>query len=721
MPRELPAGIRHFTGRGGELKELTALLDRAGGETPAVLISAIGGTAGVGKTALAVQWAHRVADRFPDGQLYVNLRGYDPSQPMSAADALAGFLRSLGVPGPGIPAGEDERAACYRSLLAGKRMLVVADNAGSVEQVRPLLPGSPACVVLVTSRDALAGLVARDGAHRLDLDLLPLADAVSLLRALIGERVDADPEAAAALAGRCARLPLAVRVAAEFAAARPGMPLAGLAGELAGQQQRLDRLEAGGDRRTAVRAVFSWSYRHLDPGAARLFRLAGLHPGPGFDPYAAAALASITVEQSRVLLGVLARAHLLQPAGAGRYSQHDLLRAYAAEQAGATDSGLARYEALTGLFDYYQATAAAAMDALLPAEKHQRPQLFPPARPGPPLLTLAAARDWLDTERACLVAMIVYAAAEGWPGHATVLAAILYRYLTVGWHLQDAQTVCAAAWQAAGQTGDLAAQADALRNLGHIDGWQRRYQQAAGRLGAALELYRRLGDRLGQAQTLSSLGSTSLRQSRLEQGAGQFRQALVLCREIGDRQSENMALNDLGVAEYRLGHYEQAANHYRETLTIARELGDRRGEGLALANLGEALYSRGHYEEAEDHLGRALAIVRETGDRGTNVDVLKILGLIHLEQGRYQPAAELHRQSLALVRELGDRLLEARLLNSLGEALSAAGLAGQARRRHQEALALACEIDDEPEQARAREGLARARPAEPHRPAGQPG
>jgi DNA-binding SARP family transcriptional activator len=302
LPRELPAGIRHFTGRGGELKELTGLLDQTTEQSPTVVISAIGGTAGVGKTALAVQWAHQVAGRFPDGQLYVNLRGYDPGQPLTAADALAGFLRALGVAGPDIPAEEDERAARYRSLLAAKRILVVLDNAGSVEQVRPLLPGSPGSVVLVTSRDALSGLVARDGAHRLDLDLLPLPDAVNLLRALIGDRVDDDPQAAAALAEWCARLPLALRVAAELAVTRPQVSLGGLAAELADQQRRLDLLEAGGDPRTAVRAVFSWSYRHLGPEAARAFRLAGLHPGPDFDPAAAAALTSTTVGQARHLI-----------------------------------------------------------------------------------------------------------------------------------------------------------------------------------------------------------------------------------------------------------------------------------------------------------------------------------------------------------------------------------------------------------------------------------
>jgi DNA-binding SARP family transcriptional activator len=350
-PRQLPATVRHFTGRAAELAALTRLLDQAGEEAPGtVVISAIGGTAGVGKTALAVQWAHQIAERFPDGQLYVNLRGYDPARSVPATDVLAGFLRALGVPGPDIPAEQDERAARYRSLLAGRRILVILDNAGEAELVRPLLPGNPACTVVVTSRDSLAGLVARDGAVRLDLDLLPEGDAVSLLRALIGGRVDAEPEAAHVLADRCGRLPLALRVAAELAASRPAAPLAELTAELSVQQKRLDLLDAGGDPATAVRSVFSWSYRHLGAPAARAFRLAGLHPGPDLDSYAAAALTGSTVEQADRVLDVLARAHLILAARPGRYGMHDLLRAYALELAAVHDGEGEQQAALTRLF-----------------------------------------------------------------------------------------------------------------------------------------------------------------------------------------------------------------------------------------------------------------------------------------------------------------------------------------------------------------------------------
>ena len=336
-PRQLPAAAPHFCGRSAELTALRRITDEpADAGLPTII--AVTGAAGVGKTTLALQWAHEVAVRFPDGQLHVDLRGYDPGSPAPSAEVLAGFLRSLGVPESGIPADQTERAACFRSLLASGRVLVVLDNARSAEHVRPLLPATPGCTAIVTSRDSLAGLVVRDGAQRVDLDLLPLTDAVRLLRSLIGDRVEADPAAAQALAVQCACLPLALRGAAELAAARPAAPLADLVWQLGDRQQRLDLLDGGGDPRTAVRGVFSWSYRHLDRDSARAFRLLGLHPGTDIEPCAGAALMGTTVTHARRLLTSLARAHLIRPVGQARYAMHDLLRVYAAELAAACDS-----------------------------------------------------------------------------------------------------------------------------------------------------------------------------------------------------------------------------------------------------------------------------------------------------------------------------------------------------------------------------------------------
>jgi len=434
VPRQLPAAVSHLTGRTAELAALTGMLSDASG-TRTVVIS---GTAGVGKTAVAVHWAHQVAERFPDGQLYVNLRGYDPGQPVAPADALAGLLRALGVRVPEVSGETEERAQLYRSTLAGRRVLVVLDNARDSEQVRSLLPGDPGCVAVVTSRDAMAGLVAADGARRLDLDLLPLADAVGLLGSLIGPRAAHDPGATAELAGLCARLPLALRTAAELAAARRTTPLAELVAELAAG--RLDGLDAGEDR-ADVRAVLSWSYRQLPEETAGALALTGLHPGADLDAHAAAALTGITAGRARKVLGQLHRASLLQATGPGRYGMHDLLRDYACEQAAARDTGGWCQRALTGLFDYYLAAAAAAMDVLYPAEAHQRPRITATTAVVPDMAGQAGAQAWLDAERANLVAVVVHCAGQGWPDHAAGLAAILSGYLTNGSHLPEARTI----------------------------------------------------------------------------------------------------------------------------------------------------------------------------------------------------------------------------------------------------------------------------------------
>src|SRR5580693_4218657 len=327
-PAQLPGDVDAFTGRAGELAALDKLAATIGppggagpgqpGAGPAAMVICVSGTAGVGKTALVVHWARRARGTFPDGQLHVNLRGYDPGRPVSPGDALAGFLRALGMPGQDIPRELDERAAAYRTLLDGRRMLVVLDNASTVEQVRPLLPGSPSSLVLVTSRDSLVGLVARHGARRLDLDTLPQQDAVALLRALIGDRAEIQPDATAMLAAQCARLPLALRAAAELAAASPAMTLAQLADELADEQRRLDLLDAGGDPGSAIRGVFSWSYGHLSDEPARAFRLLGLSPGPDLDAHAAAALTGVPLAQASRTLELLARTHLIHRARRGR-------------------------------------------------------------------------------------------------------------------------------------------------------------------------------------------------------------------------------------------------------------------------------------------------------------------------------------------------------------------------------------------------------------------
>jgi DNA-binding SARP family transcriptional activator len=675
VPRELPATVAHFAGREGELAALNRMLDQAGERAPGpVVISAIGGTAGVGKTALAVYWAHQVAGRFPDGQLYVNLHGYDPGEPVSPADVLAGFLHALGVPGPAIPDRMDERAARYRTLLAGRRMLVVLDNARSAEQVRPLLPGTSACMTIVTSRDSLTGLAAREGAARLNLDLLSSAEAISLLRALIGARVDADPGAAAALAAQCSRLPLALRVAAELAAARPAASLAGLVDELADPEQRLDRLDADGDPRTAIRAVFSWSCRYLDAGAFRAFRLAGLHPGSDLDCYAVAALTGTTLRQAGHLLDLLDRAYLIQPTRRGRFGMHDLLRAYASELAAASDTEDERRVALTRLFDYYLHTAVAAMDTLMPAENNPHPGVPSQATPCPTLDgDPAAARDWLEAERASLIAAARHAAAYGWPGHTTRLAATLYRYLDAGGYYPDAIRIHRLACNAAQRTGDRLAEAKAMNHLGIAEFRRGHCQQAISHFNQALALFREAGDQTGQAQALGRLGLVSYQQGRYQQATDYHQQALALCRQAGNHTGETYTRRNLAAVDLRQGRCQQAISQLQQALDLARQTGHRTGEAYALTKLAA----------------------------------------VDLRQGRCQQAISQLQQALAMFREATDRLGEAEALNGLGEALRATDQLHDARAHHAAALALASRTGDRYEQARAHHGLAITYHADP--------
>jgi DNA-binding SARP family transcriptional activator/tetratricopeptide (TPR) repeat protein len=703
IPRQLPSPVPHFVGRETELRQLSAVLDQSGAATT---VWVIGGTPGVGKTALAVHWAHEISCRFPDGQLYADLRGYDPEQPLTAADALAGFLRALGVADADIPPGADERAALYRSLLAGRRVLVLLDNAGEGEQVRPLLPGGPPCVTVVTSRDTLAGLVVREGARRLDLGLLSQAHAAGLLRALIGARAAADPGAAAALAELCARLPLALRLAAELAASRGGVRLADLVAELNGGP-RLDLLDANGDPRTAVRTVFSWSYRHLDAATARMFRLAGLHPGAELDGYAAAALAGTTLKQAAGSLDRLARAHLIDTRQPGRYGLHDLLCAYARELAAEEGQDEAR-AALTRLLDYYLCATAEAVGTLYAGERPSGPGSTTPT-PIPSVTGRPdAARAWLDTQRATLGAVVAHAARHGWPGHAVALAAALFRYLEGSGHCVEAVAIHGQACHAARLTGDHIAEAGALTSLGLAHARQGRYQRAAGQLQEALDLFRKTGDLTGQTRALGNLGIVRLQQGRYREAEHHYRQVLSLIRELGDQRNAPTVLTSLGNIALRQGRYRQAAEHLQQALALYRKAGDRNFEAYALQILGLVDLRQGRYAQAIGHSREALTLARQTGNRACEAYVLANLGAIELHQGRYQQAASSQQQALAMFREIGDRSGQAHARNGLGGVFLATGEGDQARSEHAAALALADRIGDKYEQAFAHDGLGRA-------------
>jgi len=741
-PRELPPDVTGFTGRAGQLAALDLLLAGAGAAAPAIVISAVSGTAGVGKTALAVHWAHRVAGHFPDGQLYVDLRGYDPGQPVAAAQALQAFLRTLGLQASAMPNETAELAARYRTMVAGRRMLVLLDNAHSVDQVRDLLPGSPSCLVVVTSRDALPALIARHGAARVNLDLLPLKEAMLLLRRLIGDRVTAEPAQAAALASRCARLPLALRIAAEIAISRPAMTLAALVADLSDEPRRLDVLGAGDDQHTAVRTVFSWSCRHLSGPAAQAFQLLGLHPGRDIDGYAAAALIGTGRPAATGLLAVLARAHLVEEGTPGRFGMHDLLRAYAIEQAAALAEP-DRLAARQRLFDYYLDTAADA--TVVVGYPHRLPGARPTARaPAEFIASAGAARSWLDGERLNLIA-VAQAALDGSRSHTIQLATTLARYLDARANYLDTLTLHGLAVKAAQADGDPASEARALNLLGTAhrrlgrysealachtqalsiqqeagdrDGvgaslhglgtlcWRLgRYREAHDHLAQALAAYRELGDRGGEGNALYGLGIVCRRLGRYQDALDYYQQALTINREVGNRASEGGALGNLGVVYLRLGRLREALDQHQQSLAIHRELGDRTGTGVALTNLGATYLRLGRADDALRHHRQALEIYREVGYRAGQADAMQGIGIVLGRLGQHADALEHLRQAITISRELGEADLEAAALNDLGTVLRAAGRSDEAADRHQSALALAGETGDRYEQARAHDSL----------------
>ncbi|GIH16813.1 AfsR/SARP family transcriptional regulator [Rugosimonospora africana] len=682
VPAQLPPDVSAFTGRDEQLAALDAILAGSTDQPTAVVIAAVSGTAGVGKTALAVRWAHGVKNRFPDGQLYLNLRGYDPDRPTSPADALTRLLTALDVSARDIPAEVEDQAARYRTQTADRRILILLDNAASVEQVRPLLPGGNACMVLVTSRDRLGGLVAVNGAHRVDLDVLSVADAHTLLRRLIGPRADADPTSVAALAELCARLPLALRVAAQLAASLPVVALAQLIAELADHQRRLELLDAGDDPRANVAAVFSWSVRHLPPPAARTFGLLGLHPGPDFDSYATACLAGTGVEDARRTLRLLTRANLIFPTGPGRAGMHDLLRAYARslavhepahEPANGTADDAAESprddpRAVQGrLFDYYLTTAASAIGVLYPFETPDESPFPPAATPAPVFDEPGTARDWLDAERACLAAIVAYTAAHGWPNHAIHLPAVLFRHLGGGHP------------------------ADALAMHGH-----------------ARTAARQVNDRNGEALALNGLGAACLYLGRYGSAIEHYERALALFRELGDQAGEARALNNLGAVLLQLGEYEPAALRLRDSLELFRRLGHVARQGTALTNLGVIEAALGRSERGAEYHREALALHRRTGNPTGEARALTDLGIVEQQLGEHEQAAADHRRALTLFLEAGDRHGETWARNGLGECALAAGDPDEAVAQHTAALDIANRIGACDQKARAQAGLSAA-------------
>jgi DNA-binding SARP family transcriptional activator/tetratricopeptide (TPR) repeat protein len=652
-PRQLPAGVRHFAGRMEELERLSRLLDETSGTGGAVVISAIGGTAGIGKTALAVHWAHQNAEKFPDGQLYVNLRGFDPSgTPTAAATAVRGFLSALGVPPASVPDDSDAQVALYRSLLAGRRMLIVLDNARDAGQVRPLLPGTASCPVLVTSRNQLAGLVAVDGAIPLTLGLLTPEEARELLSHRLGrERVTSEEQAAGELAELCARLPLALNIAAARAVLRPGRPLAALVSELRGTRQRLDPLTAG-DSAADLRAVFSWSCRTLSTGAARMFRLLGLHPGPDISVPAAASLAALDRDQARRALDELAAAHLLTEHPPGRYTFHDLLRAFAAEQAHIHDTKAGRRDARHRALDHYLHSGHAAFTVLYPG---WIPLDLPRAVPGVTPEDLAdqdQALAWYEAEHAVLVAAVLLAAKAGFDRHAWQIPCGLGTIMERRAYWREWAVVSEIALGAAQRSGDLTGQAHSHHRLGQALLARGSYPQARIHLRQALALFGRLGDPARQGDTYVAL-STTLSEERLFADAITCAwRALDLYRATSQVAGQSIALNNIGWFEAQLGRYEQALVCCQQALDLSREAGEHECEALTLDSIGHAHHRLGHHAEAITSYGRALQLEQAIGDRYNYAGTLIRLGDAHHDAGDRDAARDAWRQALAILDEL---------------------------------------------------------------------
>ena len=652
VPRQLPAGVRHFAGRAAEVKALTGLLDQTG-ETGAVVIAAICGAPGVGKTALAVHWAHQVAAEFPDGQLYVNLGGFGPSgTAVAPAQAIRYFLGALAVPDTRIPPGEKEQAALYRSLLAGKRMLVVLDNARDTAHAEPLLPGSPGCLALVTSRSQLTGLAAVHGAQVLTLDVLTWADARELLSHRIGaERVAAEPTAVADLIDRCARLPLALAIAATHATTRPGLPLTTLAAELRDESSRLDVLDTG-DGTSSVRTVFSWSYQQLSEAAARMFWQLGLHPGPHITAIAAASLADVPLPLARRALRDLTSAHLISEQAPDRYTLHDLLCDYAAEQAEAADDQ-ARRAAIHRLVEHYLHTARAADKLLYPA-RHAIALAAP--RPGvtPGSLTsLSEALAWFDTEHRVLIAVTDLAARRGFDTHAWQLAWTMETFCYRRARAHDWAIVQRAALASAERIGDRGAQAGAHRGIGNANLLLGRYGEALDEFGHALRLYRETGDRYGQIRIHLDISRVFDHQERASEALAQTRRALPLISATVDPATRADVLQHLGWHLAQTGQYERALRIIRGALAMQTKLGNKHGIGPALNSLAYVHRHLGNHGEAADFARRAIDAHAELGHPLSEAMTLIDVGDVHRVSGDLRAAREAWTQALACLDSLG--------------------------------------------------------------------
>jgi tetratricopeptide (TPR) repeat protein/transcriptional regulator with XRE-family HTH domain len=699
--RTLPRDTVSFTGREQELARLLKALTPAAAGGVVLGIHAIGGMAGIGKTTFAVHAAHRLAPSFPDGQFFVPLHAHTPGQrPVSPADALASLLLTAGVAAPQIPPGTEARAARWRDHVAGKKILLLLDDAAGHEQVRPLLPGTTAALVLITSRRRLAAL---EDAAQISLDTLPPDDAAALLARLAARPgIYAGDAAVGEITRLCGYLPLAIGMLASQLRNHPAWTGAGLAAELAEARDRLALMHA---ENVSVAAAFGLSYADLTEAQQRMFRRLGLVPGPSIDAYAAAALDGTGLEEARRHLDELYDQHLLTEPAPGRYQLHDLLHEHARTLAATGDP--AESDAAAGqLLDYYLHTAwAAGSHFTTRGSAARRP---PPGRPSadaPDLSALGQASTWLEAERVNLLAAADYAAGHARLPYVFALPGAMGGFLVARGHWDQVPALVQRALAAARQAGDRPGEAGALAGLGVFQRETGDYPAAAASLAQALALYDDLGDRLGHARALDQLGYLQVVTGDYPAAAASHQQALVLARAAGDRFAEAAALVELGLVQQLTGYYPAAAASQQQALALFDDLGDRLGQADALNCLGEVQHETGDHPAAAATQRQALALYRDFSDRLGQAYALNDLGVVQRETGDYAAAAASHQQAKALYRDLGHLLGQAEALNRLGELATRSPSTGEARQCHAQALAIARDLGAPLEEARALEGI----------------
>lgn len=636
VPRQLPMNVPAFVDREPYLNMLDSLITRNsdGDGGSGVVISAIAGPPGVGKTALALHWAHRVRERYADGDLYVNMRGHGSGTPLDAGQALDGFLRALDVAPQRIPVDTDGRSAMFRSLLSGKRMLIVIDDAVRADEVRPLLPSSPHCLVVVTSRSTLSGLIARDGAIRMVLDFLPPDESIELLKRIVGgERITAEPDCAEVLAARCAYLPLALRIMAERINSQPFATLAEVVEQLEDEWARLDALGFEGDELSDVRAVFSSSYRALPPPAARLFRLLGLHPGAEISTAAAAALAGVETATARRLLDTLTAASLLQPTAAERFRLHDLLRLYAAECAEHDEPQEGRTQAVRRVLSWYLRTVAAAHRVILPSFHdvpmngygHDiRPLTFE---------TVDQAMAWFERERLNLIDALRYALRIRCYDVAWRLPAVMYGFFELRSYWSEWHEI-------------------------HLLG---------------LDAARKAGDAYGEACNYLGLGDANWRLGRLDEAQECYENAAALGEEVRDGWVQGFALRQTGTVLCEQERIDRAVVITRQAIDVFRTAGEQRGEGMAMLSLANCYRALEQYDQALESCLAAIAIFTELRDEWSVAWGNYMVGRAHSDTGDHRQAVAVHSVAREAFQRFGDQRNELLCVMGIAEALDALG------------------------------------------------